>query len=504
MKIAYFLDISSGLGGAGDLLLKQAVLMSQLYEVIVVIPCNEKGIMNEEYAKRCISKGLEFHALFYPTSFNFYNVDLINSLNCLQHIKDFALKEKISFFHSVQINIAVEIVSRCLNIPHLMNVYQLKKEEFRLARGDIFPKFHLCDSELYSKLWSDQMKIESHCIRPVAPQNNIIKKNNYNKKYLKILMLGTLCERKNQLAAIKVIEKCLLKSDVILEIAGDDTSDYASECKEYVEQHNLDKNVHFFGFVSDVSELLKENDCLLCTSLDESFPSSIVEAVTYDLTIISTPVAGVPELFINELNAFISTDYSIQSIYDSLMLCIEFYNNQKIKEIHKKAEETWHTHFSPNVIRESINNLYQDIVERKISIKKEINIEALKKEVYETYILLDGLKNDNRENIKKKSYYYSFIKKKIVNGKVYIWGAGNFGRLAYELINIFHMDIEIVAFIDKEKEGDYLGIPIIKPEEIDFENVNYFFISFYKKNTEAIEFLKQNNKIYNKDVWLLP
>ena len=38
MKVAYFLDIPIGLGGAGNLLLQQAVLMSELYDVIIVIP----------------------------------------------------------------------------------------------------------------------------------------------------------------------------------------------------------------------------------------------------------------------------------------------------------------------------------------------------------------------------------------------------------------------------------------------------------------------------------
>ena len=38
MKIAFFLDAPRGFGGAASLLLRQAKLMSELYEVIVVIP----------------------------------------------------------------------------------------------------------------------------------------------------------------------------------------------------------------------------------------------------------------------------------------------------------------------------------------------------------------------------------------------------------------------------------------------------------------------------------
>ena len=117
-------------------------------------------------------------------------------------------------------------------------------------------------------------------------------------------MLGSVCPRKNQMAAIKVIEQIIGLHDIELHIAGDLNNDYGYKCRQYVENQNLDKAVVFHGFVSEITSLLKQCDCLLCTSLDESFPSSIVEAVSYDLTIISTPVAGVPEIFVDRYNSF--------------------------------------------------------------------------------------------------------------------------------------------------------------------------------------------------------
>lgn len=148
MKIAFFLDVPKGLDGAGNLLLQQAGIMAKTHEVIVVIPCDEQGIMNREYARRCKNKGLSYRSLHYKTSFSFRNVDYLHAVLSSENIKVFVVKERIDFLHSIQTNPAVEMVSRELEIPHLMNVYQMWDEEFVLAYVDIFAKYHLCDSVL--------------------------------------------------------------------------------------------------------------------------------------------------------------------------------------------------------------------------------------------------------------------------------------------------------------------------------------------------------------------
>ena len=53
MKIAYFLDANSVIGGTGNVLLEQAKIMSTLHDVVVVIPLDRSGIMNSEYMLRC-------------------------------------------------------------------------------------------------------------------------------------------------------------------------------------------------------------------------------------------------------------------------------------------------------------------------------------------------------------------------------------------------------------------------------------------------------------------
>lgn len=506
MKIAFFLDTPYGLGGAGNLLLQQAGLMSKLHDIMVVVPCGENGGANEEYIKRCKKKGLLYQVLHYKVSTDFYCIDYVQALECKKSICDFAVRENITFFHSVQLNIAVEMAARELNIPHLMDIYQLQEEEFALAYADIYPHYHLCDSELYAKRWSNMLGITSKCVRPVAPLGRIKEKEHYGKKCYKIAMLGAVCERKNQLAAIKAVEKCLGQYDILLEIAGDAEGVYGNRCRDYVERQGIGQNIHFCGFLSDISSLLEECDCLLCASMDESFPSSIVEAVTYDLTVIATPVAGVPEIFRNDYNAFITKGYDENHIYQAITNCLKSYADGSITLIHTNARNTWKDSFSPETVESEINRYYMTIIaDGKTGDRMVYDSQPLKEvnTLYQTLWSEKTCSFELMDIIGKKILYCYFLKNRISKGKACIWGAGKLGGLAFELVKILELEIEITAFIDMAKTGQYCGKPIIKPTDIDYGQTDYIFISFAGSRDEVVKYLCGNGMVYNKNIFLL-
>lgn len=498
-KIAFFLDTANGLGGAGNLLLKQAVLMSEEYCVIVVIPTDADGNPNAEYAKRCDKQGIKYRGIRYNISINFSDIDITRAMENVSAIEKFAREESIDFFHSVQLNLAVEYVSRKMQIPHLMNIYQIEEQELDICRQNIFPAYHLCDSNLYANIWSSKLGIESRCIRPVAELKNIKKKEVYRKKELNVLMLGTVCSRKNQLIAIQALEPLLREGKLRLEIAGHATSQYAIKCKEYVMEHGLSHKVKFYDFVSDVSELLENADCLLCASTFESFPSSIVEAVTYDLTIISTPVAGVPEVFQNKKNSFISENFSKEAIAESVKECLRYHKNGEIKKIHINAACTWAECFARDRVKEQINLYYKYILE--VNERRETEIYwSIAKQAQEIEQLLDCSKH----GIPRHGFYYCFLKEKLKEGCIYIWGAGKRGKIAYRLLKIMCPMLQIKAFIDEEKSGYLEEIPIIKLPEVPFVNSFFYGISFLDGKEEAIHMLEEKGLMLNQQILLIP
>lgn len=499
MRIAYFLDTSEGLGGAGNLLLQQARIMSKLHEVIVVIPCSKEGIPNEEYKRRCNQYGLNCYGIEYITAFNFYNVNLYKSLSYVERIYIFLKERCIDLVHSVQINISLDMACRELLIPNLMDIYQLSDSEFRLCIGDFYPSYHLCDSEKYSNKWGEKLGIESRCIRPISPTKYFHKKTQLKKEKYVFLVLGRLCKRKNQMTAIKIFEKIHKEYSSRLIFAGELVEDYAKECVNYVREHNLESFIEFRDFVSDIEPLLKESDCLLCCSYDESFPSSIVEAVSYDLSIITTPAGGISEIFIDHVNAFVSQNYSEDSIEKAIKDCFTAYRTGEIEQIHFNAKKAWKMNFSENAIRKKINNYYLDIARNKKI--REIDYKTIES----SYNILGKLVALDNELIifKNRILYILKIYKCLKEGKVYIWGAGHFGRLTYEIISAIRPDISIIAFIDRIKNGQFCNLPIISPDKIDFYSVNSFFISYCGDVDETLNFLESKGYQRNIDIWLI-
>lgn len=504
MKIAYFLDIPKGLGGAGNLLLQRAALMSEIHDVIVIIPSDGQGRSNDEYIRRCMRHNLRYVCIEYSTAYSFTMVDYKGAVNSAEEIERFAKDEGIEFFHSVQLNLAAEYVSRKLKIPNLMDIYSIDENEFKICINDICPQFHLCDSQMYSDLWRKHLKMESRCIRPVAPLNDIKMKTEYGYKSIKILAIGNLCSYKNQLAAIKAFSECRRYfNDMELHFLGDDSSSYAKECRRYVEENLLGDAVFFHGFVNDIEEYLKDSDCLLCTSTRESFPFSMVEALTYDLTIISTPVAGVPEVFVDKKNAFISRDFSVETIAGSILEYIEYCRSGKVSAIHDRARQTWEKCFERNAVMNQIDSYYIEI-KAKDSFRGIDAFERIEEKVSKTQALVYGVDDLGEGWIRKRGLYYMIVQKALRKKKIYIWGAGKWGRLTLEILKRLCDSIEIIAFIDSGKEGRIDDVPIKKPDEIVFDKKYFYSVSFASGRETVIEYLKNKGLTLYENVWCLP
>lgn len=507
MKIAYFFDVPDYFGGAGSLLLKQAKLMSEIHEVLVVIPVNKDGTENIKCANWCDLSGLRHIGLEYTTAFRFRDIDLLNSVDSVDEICQLIEEEKIEFLHSAQINVAVELASRKENIPHLMNIYQLEENEFLFSQTDIYAHYHLCDSKKYSEIWKKNMDLVSDYMRPLSPIKKMRECKIGKKECYTIIMLGVLCERKNQLTAIRAVEQLQKKISLRMIIAGDFDNTYGKKCVEYVNNHGLQDMITFRGFVSDVGALLEEGDWFLLTSIDESFPSSIVEAVSYGLAIITTPVAGIPEVFKNGKNAFVSEGASVE---DVTCLIEDCYNNcidGRIAGIQSNAAETWRREFAPDNHKERLNDYYLSIVSDYYSGGKERHVDLdLIKEVENTAKLI-GQRDKDSLFFRRKAFYYNYLLKNVHkqgNKKAYIWGAGMLGKIAYEFLKNFASSVDVIGFLDGNKEGEYQGLPIYNPGIMDWENSDCLvFIAYGGDVQSSVKQLEQKGFVLAENVWLM-
>jgi D-inositol-3-phosphate glycosyltransferase len=114
-------------------------------------------------------------------------------------------------------------------------------------------------------------------------------------------IIGRVDPLKDQLCAVKALH--LIRSefpDTHLLIAGESTrgegNAYELALKRQVNQLDLQKNVHFIPYTSEVGTIYSVLDAFLLTSKGETFGTVTIEAMSFGLPVIGTASSGTPEL----------------------------------------------------------------------------------------------------------------------------------------------------------------------------------------------------------------
>ncbi|RCU49466.1 colanic acid biosynthesis glycosyltransferase WcaL [Corallincola holothuriorum] len=112
-----------------------------------------------------------------------------------------------------------------------------------------------------------------------------------------LLCIGRLCEQKGQLLLIEGVKKARDSgADIRLVLAGD--GEMRNEVEALVERLELSEYVSITGWISSskVQSLLRESDAMILPSFGEGLPVAIMEALATKTPVITTYIAGIPEL----------------------------------------------------------------------------------------------------------------------------------------------------------------------------------------------------------------
>jgi glycosyltransferase involved in cell wall biosynthesis/GT2 family glycosyltransferase len=114
-----------------------------------------------------------------------------------------------------------------------------------------------------------------------------------------VLLLGTVCERKGQHDLVRALARLYNSFHSMFHcfIVGDRPSGYSRQLWGLVEAlpRTLKERIHIIPEVEDTALYYRAADIFVCTSKVESFPRVILEAMAYELPIITTPVYGIKE-----------------------------------------------------------------------------------------------------------------------------------------------------------------------------------------------------------------
>lgn len=162
--------------------------------------------------------------------------------------------------------------------------------------------------EKISRRYADKIRV----ITPGIQVNELLrKKENLLRSCsgkFRILQVGTLCDRKNQLFSIGVLSKVsrsLRDSLEFVLVGGVHDKLYQKQLLSAVERFDLQDCVRFVGWHDDTSLMMLQSDLLLMPSKDEGVPNTVQEAMTLGLPVMASDRGGIPEILMNEYTGWV-------------------------------------------------------------------------------------------------------------------------------------------------------------------------------------------------------
>jgi colanic acid/amylovoran biosynthesis glycosyltransferase len=140
----------------------------------------------------------------------------------------------------------------------------------------------------------------------------------------KLVCVGRICEQKGQLLLVDAVR--LLRErgvDVSLTLAGDGELRLAIE--ELVQRYQLEKNINITGWLSrdGVRNELIGARALVLPSFAEGLPVVIMEAMALRRPIISTYVAGIPELVAEGDHGWLVPAGDVEALAEAIHSCLK-------------------------------------------------------------------------------------------------------------------------------------------------------------------------------------
>lgn len=135
----------------------------------------------------------------------------------------------------------------------------------------------------------------------------------------RIVCVGRLCEQKGQLLLVEALGQLLLKGiDIELVLAGD--GEMRSSIEQLVAQLNLQDKVRITGWISSaqVRQEILAARALVLPSFAEGLPVVIMEAMALRRPVITTSIAGIPELVCHGEHGWLCTPGDVDALVEQL------------------------------------------------------------------------------------------------------------------------------------------------------------------------------------------
>jgi len=155
----------------------------------------------------------------------------------------------------------------------------------------------------------------------------------------KLVCVGRLCEQKGQQLLVEAAVRLAGEGeDFQLVLAGD--GPMRADIEALIKKHDIGSKINITGWVSSdrVRQELLDSTALVLPSFAEGLPVVIMEAMALSRPVLTTYIAGIPELVINRENGWLVPAGSLDALVFSMRELLNS-NDEIIKLMGEKARE---------------------------------------------------------------------------------------------------------------------------------------------------------------------
>ncbi len=264
-------------------------------------------------------------------------------------------------------------VAQIFRIPVVFHLHGSEMKPFYFGRGKFF-----------RRLISGQLERASHVlvlseswrefVKEIAPRANVTIIPNYisppplsachqQHDGTRVLFLGMFGERKGVYDLLKAFSQIsALVPDMELFLGGNGEVD---EVAEAVKGYGLESKVNVLGWVSGDAKkkLLETGDIFVLPSYNEGLPVSILEAMSWEIPVISTRVGGIPQLVRDGTDGILINPGDVEALSQALLALgrqVEFR-----QQLGRAARSRIEASYSRENVLPQLEAIYQALISRK-------------------------------------------------------------------------------------------------------------------------------------------
>ena len=276
--------------------------------------------------------------------------------------------DKVDIIHSnVSIIRLGLLLGKKYNVPSLIHL----RESSDLIKnyGFIFPNYinymnknttKFIAISQYSKRGWEQLGLDTKKIDIVfngLKLGHKIDRTIFNDKVVKIVMIGSLSEKKSQLTLLKAISYLSVKDrkKIQVDIIGSGEKRYLRKLKRVKKNNNL-INVNFLGYKSDISTILNTYDIGVMASINEAFGRVTVEYMAHGLCVLGANCGATPEIIKDNESGYLFKKEDSSQL--SRLISYVINHKTEAQRIARCGQKRVYSNFTTNINTENVYKEY--------------------------------------------------------------------------------------------------------------------------------------------------